>query len=66
MQISQANETLSQLASLYNVNSNLIVKWKKLLLDNSAEVFASVNNHISESPPRPPSIMKIDVKYHQM
>jgi transposase len=37
----KGDETLSQLASRFNVNANLIVKWKKLLLDNSAEVFAS-------------------------
>ena len=37
----KGDETLSELARRYNVNTNLIVKWKKLLLDNSAEVFAS-------------------------
>ena len=37
----KGDETLSQLARRFNINSNLIVKWKKLLLDNSAEVFAS-------------------------
>ncbi len=37
----RGDETLSQLASRFNINANLIVKWKKLLLDNSAEVFAS-------------------------
>ena len=37
----KGDETLSQLASRFNINANLIVKWKKLLLDNSAEVFAS-------------------------
>ncbi len=36
----RGDETLSQLASRFNINANLIVKWKKLLLDNSAEVFA--------------------------
>jgi transposase len=35
------DETLSELARRYNINANLIVKWKKLLLDHSAEVFAS-------------------------
>ena len=37
----KGDETLSQLASRYNINANLIVKWKKQLLENSAEVFAS-------------------------
>jgi transposase len=37
----KGDETLSELARRYNINANLIVKWKKLLLDNSAEVFAS-------------------------
>ena len=37
----KGDETLSQLASRSNISANLIVKWKKQLLDNSAEVFAS-------------------------
>jgi transposase-like protein len=37
----KGDETLSELARRYNINANLIVKWKKLLLDNSSEVFAS-------------------------
>jgi transposase-like protein len=37
----KGDETLSELARRYNINANLIVKWKKLLQDNSAEVFAS-------------------------
>ncbi len=37
----KGNETLSELAKRYQINANLIVKWKKLLLENSAEVFAS-------------------------
>lgn len=37
----KGDETLSGLARRYQVNANLIVKWKKLLLENSAEVFAS-------------------------
>ena len=35
------DQTLSELSNRYQINSNLIVKWKKQLLDNSAEVFAS-------------------------
>ena len=37
----KGDETLSELSKRYGINANLIVKWKKLLLDNSAEVFAS-------------------------
>ena len=37
----KGEETLSELARRYQINANLIVKWKKLLLENSAEVFAS-------------------------
>jgi transposase len=37
----KGDETLNELAQRYNINANLVVKWKKLLLDNSAEIFAS-------------------------
>ena len=37
----KGDETLSESAKRYQINANLIVKWKKLLLENSAEVFAS-------------------------
>ena len=37
----KGDETLSELAKRFQINANLIVKWKKLLLENSAEVFAS-------------------------
>ena len=37
----KGDETLSELARRYGINAKLIVKWKKLLLENSAEVFAS-------------------------
>ena len=37
----KGDETLSELARRYQINANMIVKWKKLLLENSAEVFAS-------------------------
>ena len=37
----KGDETLSELGKRYQINANLIVKWKKLLLGNSAEVFAS-------------------------
>ena len=37
----KSDETLSQLAVRFGINANLIVKWKKQLLEQSAEVFAS-------------------------
>ncbi|MCF6319627.1 MAG: transposase, partial [Proteobacteria bacterium] len=37
----KSDETLSQLASRFGVNANLIVKWKKQLLEQAGEVFAS-------------------------
>ena len=37
----KADDTLSQLAVRFGINANLIVKWKKQLLEQSAEVFAS-------------------------
>ena len=37
----KGDETLSELARRYQINANLIVKWKKLLLENSGEVLAS-------------------------
>ena len=32
------DETLNELARRYNINANFIVKWKKQLLNNAAEV----------------------------
>jgi transposase-like protein len=37
----KSDETLSQLADRFGINANLIVKWKKQLLAQSDEVFAS-------------------------
>lgn len=37
----KGDQTLSELSNRYQINSNLIVKWKKQLLENSAEIFAS-------------------------
>lgn len=37
----KGDETLSELARRFGINANLIVKWKKQLLENSSEVFAS-------------------------
>lgn len=37
----KGDETLNQLSQRFGINANLIVKWKKQLLENSAKVFAS-------------------------
>ncbi len=37
----KGDETLSELAQRFGINANLIVKWKKQLLAQSSEVFAS-------------------------
>lgn len=37
----KGDETLNELSKRFGINANLIVKWKKQLLENSAEVFAS-------------------------
>lgn len=37
----KGDQTLSELSRQYGINSNLIVKWKKQLIDQSSEVFAS-------------------------
>jgi len=37
----KGEQTLSELSRQYGINSNLIVKWKKPLIEQSSEVFAS-------------------------
>jgi transposase len=37
----KSHQTLSEIASRFAINANLVVKWKKQLLEQSAEVFAS-------------------------
>jgi len=37
----KGDETLSELAQRFGINANLIVKWKKQLLEKSSEVFTS-------------------------
>jgi transposase-like protein len=37
----KGDETLSELAQRFGINANLIVKWKKQLLEQSSEVFTS-------------------------
>lgn len=38
----KGNETLSELAQRFGISASLIVKWKKQLLEQSSEVFATV------------------------
>jgi len=37
----KSDQTLSQLSVRYGINANLIVKWKKQLLEQAGEVFSS-------------------------
>ena len=37
----KSDESLSQLAQRFGINANLVVKWKKQLLEQAGEVFAS-------------------------
>jgi transposase len=37
----KGDQTLPELSQQYGINSNLIVKWKKQLIEQSNEVFAS-------------------------
>ncbi len=37
----KGDEILSEIARRFDINANLIVKWKRQLLENSEEVFAS-------------------------
>ena len=37
----KGDQTLSELPRQHGINSNLIVKWKKQLIERSSEVFAS-------------------------
>lgn len=37
----KSDQTLSELSRQFGINSNLIVKWKKQLIEQSREVFAS-------------------------
>jgi transposase len=37
----KGDETLSELAQRFGINANLIVKWKKQLLEQSSEVFTA-------------------------
>ena len=44
----KGDQTLSEIASRFAINANLVVKWKKQLLEQSAEVFASTKGVVSD------------------
>ena len=59
----KGDETLSELSQRHGINSNLIVKWKKLLLENSGEVFASGKGL---APDRESEIQSLQAKIGQL
>jgi len=44
----KGEKTLAQLSSEYRINSNLISKWKKELIQRSADLFAKPGNTVSK------------------
>ncbi len=58
-----AHQTLSELSQRYGINSNLIVKWKKQLLEQSSEVFASGKGL---APDRESEIQSLQAKIGQL
>ena len=59
----KGDETLSELSQRHGINSNLIVKWKKQLLENSSEVFASSKGL---APDRESEIQSLQAKIGQL
>jgi transposase-like protein len=59
----KGDETLSELSQRHGINSNLIVKWKKQLLENSSEVFASGKGL---APDRESEIQSLQAKIGQL
>jgi transposase-like protein len=57
------DQTLSELSQRYGINSNLIVKWKKQLLEQSSEVFASGKGL---APDRESEIQSLQAKIGQL
>ena len=56
-------QTLSELSRQYAINSNLIVKWKKQLIEQSSEVFASGKGL---APDRESEIQSLQAKIGQL
>jgi transposase-like protein len=59
----KGDQTLSELSRQYGINSNLIVKWKKQLIDQSSEVFASTKGLV---PDRESEIHGLQAKIGQL
>lgn len=59
----KGDQTLSELSQQYGINSNLIVKLKKQLIDQSSEVFASSKGLV---PDRESEIQSLQVKIGQL
>ena len=59
----KGDKTLTELAQQYGINSNLIVKWKKQLIDNSNEIFASGK---ALAPDRESEIQSLQAKIGQL
>ena len=59
----KGDQTLSELSRQYGINSNLIVKWKKQLIEQSSEVFASGKGL---APDRESEIQSLQAKIGQL
>ncbi|GJL75139.1 transposase [Nitrosomonas sp.] len=59
----KSDKTLTELSQQYGINSNLIVKWKKQLLEQSSEVFAS---GMGLAPDREPEIQSLQANIGQL
>ncbi len=59
----KGDQTLSELSRQYGINSNLIVKWKKQLIEQSNEVFASGKGL---TPDRESEIQSLQAKIGQL
>ena len=59
----KGDKTLSELSQQYGINSNLIVKWKKQLIEQSSEVFASGKGL---APDRESEIQSLQAKIGQL
>ncbi|MDR4513163.1 transposase [Nitrosomonas sp.] len=59
----KGDKTLTELSQQYGINSNLIVKWKRQLIDQSSEVFASSKGL---APDRESEIQSLQAKIGQL
>jgi transposase len=59
----KGEQTLSELSQQYGINCNLIAKWKKQLIDQSSEVFASGKGL---APDRESEIQSLQAKIGQL